>query len=124
MEQRFDIGLNAKINDFADKFGITRIQDNSNLNNDTDVFEEFGNYLITSIMLEENFNDIQLEVLNYIDILIDGRFEIDKRDLSLKFRGSSNQRIIDVVKSLDRHETILYDLKNKQTNKKKEVLYI
>ena len=52
MEQKFDIGLNAKINDFADKFGITRIQDNSNRNNDTEVFEEFGNYIITSSMLE------------------------------------------------------------------------
>ena len=58
MEQKFDIGLNAKINDFADKFGITRIQDNSNRNNDTEVFEEFGNYIITSSMLEENFTDL------------------------------------------------------------------
>lgn len=41
-----------------------------------------------------------LRLLNNIDVLVDGKFEIDKKDISLKFRGSSNQRIIDVQKSL------------------------
>ena len=35
-----------------------------------------------------------------VDVLVDGPFEIDKRDITLKFRGSSNQRIIDVRKSI------------------------
>lgn len=39
------------------------------------------------------------ELLTLIDILIDGRYEKDKRDLTLLFRGSSNQRIIDMVKT-------------------------
>ncbi len=39
-------------------------------------------------------------ILNYIDVLIDGEFELDKRDITLAFRGSSNQRIIDVKKTL------------------------
>ncbi|MFQ9545363.1 MAG: anaerobic ribonucleoside-triphosphate reductase activating protein [Clostridium sp.] len=43
----------------------------------------------------------------YIDILIDGKFEIDKKDLILKHRGSSNQRIIDVQKSLEENKVIL-----------------
>ena len=34
-------------------------------------------------------------------LMVDGRFENDKKDLSLKFRGSSNQRVIDVQKSLE-----------------------
>ena len=35
-----------------------------------------------------------LKVLRYVDVVVDGRFEIDKRDITLPFRGSSNQRIV------------------------------
>ena len=35
-------------------------------------------------------------ILSNVDVLIDGRFEIDKRDITLKLRGSSNQNIIDL----------------------------
>lgn len=52
----------------------------------------------------ENCSDL----LKYIDVLIDGKFEIDKKDIRLKLRGSSNQRIIDVKKSLAVEKVILY----------------
>ena len=42
----------------------------------------------------------KLELLKLCDVLVDGRFEIGKKSLDLKFRGSSNQRVIDVKKSL------------------------
>lgn len=48
------------------------------------------------------------ELLKYIDVLVDGRFELDKRDLTLKWRGSSNQRVIDVQKSLKQEKIVLY----------------
>lgn len=52
-------------------------------------------YVWTGYVLEE-FDDTQKKILDYIDVLIDGKFEIDNKDLSLKLRGSTNQRIIDI----------------------------
>lgn len=49
------------------------------------------------------------ELLEQLDILVDGRYDASKRDLSLQFRGSSNQRIIDVPKSLQAKQVILWE---------------
>ena len=49
----------------------------------------------------------QKELLSNIDILIDGRFILEKRSLDLNFRGSTNQRIIDVPKSLIEKKAVL-----------------
>jgi anaerobic ribonucleoside-triphosphate reductase activating protein len=49
--------------------------------------------------LQEETDD-KKELLQNIDVLVDGRFELEKKDLNLQFRGSFNQRIIDVQKSL------------------------
>ncbi|SDM54539.1 anaerobic ribonucleoside-triphosphate reductase activating protein [Acetanaerobacterium elongatum] len=46
-------------------------------------------------------------LLGQTDILMDGRFELGKRDISLRFRGSTNQRVIDVKKSLLEGKTVL-----------------
>lgn len=42
-----------------------------------------------------------LEIMKHIDVLVDGRFEEDKKDLTLAYRGSSNQRVIDAKKSVE-----------------------
>lgn len=52
---------------------------------------------------------LKREILSYIDILVDGQFKIEKRDLKLRYRGSSNQRIIDVQKSLKENKVILLE---------------
>lgn len=50
----------------------------------------------------------KLALLNYLDILVDGRFLEAKKDLTLQFRGSSNQRIIDVPKSLAQKRVVIW----------------
>ncbi len=49
------------------------------------------------------------EILELIDVLVDGPFIEEQKDISLQFRGSKNQRIIDVKKSLAAGQTILWE---------------
>lgn len=51
-----------------------------------------------------------LKMLSMIDVLVDGRYIEKEKDISLEFRGSANQRIIDVKKSLESGEVVLYNL--------------
>lgn len=70
-------------------------------------FPEKKIYLWTGYVVEQ-FNEKQRNVLNYIDVLVDGPFVQAKRNLSLMMRGSSNQRVIDVKKSLDENKIVLF----------------
>jgi len=49
------------------------------------------------------------EMLSYIDVLVDGEFQLDKKNISLQFCGSENQRIIDVKASLKENAIILWE---------------
>lgn len=71
-------------------------------------YPESNIYLWTGYNYEDINHEKTKYILHYIDVLIDGRFEIDKKDLSLKMRGSSNQRVIDVQKTLKENKIILY----------------
>jgi len=57
--------------------------------------------------------EVTSEMLLYLDGLVDGKFMEDKKDLSLSFRGSSNQRVINVQESLRTGNVVLINLKNR-----------
>ncbi len=48
------------------------------------------------------------EVVKYLDVCVDGEFEVQKKDLMLKWKGSSNQRVINVPETLRRNEIVLH----------------
>ena len=56
--------------------------------------------------LFENIKD--REVLKYVDVLVDGQFQIKNRNPKLKYCGSTNQRVIDIKKSLKKGEVVLF----------------
>ncbi|MCD7928832.1 MAG: anaerobic ribonucleoside-triphosphate reductase activating protein [Clostridiales bacterium] len=49
------------------------------------------------------------ELLSLLDVLVDGEFVQDQKDLNLRFRGSANQRIIDVPRSLEHDQVLWWD---------------
>lgn len=76
------------------------------------VKEETGKsiWLWSGYLLEEILaDDKRKRILEYVDVLVDGRFDIDKRNINLKYRGSENQRVIDVKKTLMSDSIVLYD---------------
>jgi anaerobic ribonucleoside-triphosphate reductase activating protein len=54
------------------------------------------------------------EFLDMLDILVDGEFKIEQKDIRLKFRGSSNQRILDMRETLREKRAVLYEVFEKK----------
>ena len=71
----------------------------------------FSGYLFDRDILSGRLGDPEItrEYLSYLDVLVDGPFVEAKKDLTLRFRGSSNQRLIDVPASLEKGEVILWE---------------
>ncbi|MBO6109207.1 MAG: anaerobic ribonucleoside-triphosphate reductase activating protein [Eubacterium sp.] len=70
----------------------------------------YSGYLYEDIMgrmCEES--EISKEIMSYIDILVDGEFILARKNLKVNFRGSDNQRIIDVKKSIEAGEIIHWE---------------
>lgn len=79
---------------------ITKVRANS----EKDIWVYSG-YTFEELLKKEG----AMDVLKNIDVLVDGRFVEDLKDLKLKFRGSSNQRIIDMKRTLEEDEILLMD---------------
>lgn len=71
----------------------------------------FSGYLFDKDILSGRLGAwaVTKEYLSYLDVLVDGPFVLEKKDLSLRFRGSSNQRLIDVPKSLEYGQIALWE---------------
>ncbi|MCI8567998.1 MAG: anaerobic ribonucleoside-triphosphate reductase activating protein [Bacilli bacterium] len=69
--------------------------------------QDLNIWCYTGFIFEDIIKDKdKLKFLKYIDVLVDGPFILSKKSLNLTFRGSSNQRIIDVQRSLHENKTI------------------
>lgn len=66
-------------------------------------------WLYTGYRYEEIPNFVLIMLSEFTDVLVDGRFELDKKDLTLQFRGSSNQRLIDLPKSVKEERIVLWE---------------
>lgn len=71
----------------------------------------FSGYLFDKDILPGKLGDpaVTREFIGYLDVIVDGRFVEEKKNLSLRFRGSSNQRIIHVPSSLETGEIVLWE---------------
>lgn len=66
-------------------------------------------WLWTGYTFEEINNEKTKYILHYIDVLIDGKYEEDKKDITLKYCGSTNQRVIDIKETFKHKEIRLYE---------------
>ncbi|MBQ7098967.1 MAG: anaerobic ribonucleoside-triphosphate reductase activating protein [Oscillospiraceae bacterium] len=71
----------------------------------------FSGYLFDRDILPGRLGDPEItrEYLSYLDVLVDGPFIQSRKNLTLRFRGSDNQRLIDVPESLRRGEVVLWE---------------
>ncbi len=71
----------------------------------------YSGYLFDRDILPGHLGDpaITRELVSYLDVLVDGPFILEQKNLSLRFRGSSNQRIIHIPLSLERGEVVLWE---------------
>ena len=76
---------------------------------------KFGNtktiWMWTGYIYEE-LNDLQKEIVKQLDVLVDGPFIKEKKCPLKRFRGSSNQRIIDIKKTIESNTVIIHELQN------------
>ncbi len=64
-------------------------------------------WIWSGYLFEEYLKD--KEIINYIDVLVDGQYNDDLHNPMLKWKGSSNQRVIDIKKTLKKEKIVLYE---------------
>ncbi|MEG2348350.1 MAG: anaerobic ribonucleoside-triphosphate reductase activating protein [Clostridia bacterium] len=69
----------------------------------------YSGYTFEDLIKKSDINNNFMDLINNTDVLIDGKFEEELKSQKLKFRGSLNQRAIDIKESLSSGKTVLYD---------------
>lgn len=71
----------------------------------------YSGYTLETDLLTGKLGDwnITREILSYLDVLVDGEFVLAQKDITLRFRGSSNQRLIDLPKTLEQDSVVWWD---------------
>lgn len=71
----------------------------------------FSGFVLEDLMREGTYchTEVTMDMLNMIDVLIDGRFEQELKNIQLRFRGSENQRLIDMNKTRKEGKVVLWD---------------
>lgn len=72
-----------------------------------EIFPNKNIWIWSGYLFEEYLKD--KEIINYIDVLVDGQYNDDLHSPMLKWKGSSNQRVIDIKKTLKKDKIVLYE---------------
>ncbi len=112
MQKFIDLGKSENINGYSFLGGepLDQINDDTLLRTVKAIKEQTGKtiWLWTGYVFE-NLNEKQMEIVKHIDVLVDGPFIEAQKDMRLLFRGSANQRIIDVQKTLKENKIVLWE---------------
>ena len=114
MQKFIDMGKVDNVTGYAILGGepMDQLSDNMLLKTVQEIKKQTGKTIwMWSGWTYENMNEKQREILKYVDVLVDGQFVDEKKNLKLLFRGSENQRIIDVPKTLAQGEVVLWEHK-------------
>ena len=84
------------------------------------VYPEKSIWVYTGYPFEDCYENPVLKPLwELIDVLVDGPFQVTNKIIDLRFRGSTNQRVIDIKRTLTEGEIVLYDISDKEIEKPK-----
>ena len=115
MQKFIDMGKNPNVTGYSLLGGepMDQLMDDMLLKTVQEIKKQTGKTIwLWTGFTYETLNDRQCEILKYIDVMIDGQFVDEKKNLTLLFRGSENQRIIDVQKTLEKGEIVPWEREN------------
>ena len=95
-------------NNISDVYELVKVVKDKHPNKNIWIYTGFVWEDIYFSELDDNFNGLRRGIVDYCDVLVDGKFIKDLADVNYPWCGSTNQRVIDVKKSLEAREVILY----------------